>query len=200
MRYNELKRRIEEYLACDMSEFKEKGDQGEGLFVTHMVKNYKIKRIIDHVINTKRQMIESAIMTSDMQMAETVCLHISTRLVNERYHDICHNQGIVHGNKIDIKTATDILNYAFTTLGLDVTLDGRDVIDKYYKLNDSKKTDDTNSILELHIPHGSSNGDVFKAVFPDTSIMFADDKPIYVGLSKTSDESWWDKPYVGIED
>lgn len=182
MKQGELKRRIEEYLAMEMSEFKEKGDQGEGLFVTHLVKNYKIRRIIDLVIDAKRQMIESTTMTSDMQMAEIVCLNISMSLVHERYNDICHYQGMTAA-AINIKTATDFLNYAFEKFGLDVTLDGRNVIDKYYRLNDSKKTDDTNSTLELHIPHGSSNGDVFKAVFPH-------------GFAK----DWWNAPYDGKED
>jgi hypothetical protein len=73
-----------------------------------------------------------------------------------------------------------------------VSLDGRKIIDEYYKVD--------NHQIYISIPEGATNGDVFKTVFPDISIMFADDKPIYVGLSETSDKSWWDTPYAKRDD
>ena len=198
MKYGELKKSITEYLATGMSEFKEKGDQGEGLFVTHLVKSSQVRVIVDDAIATKRETIYAATMSSNMRIAEIACLNINKRLVYDRYSDILHNHSFPN-RKIDIVTATDFLNYAFTTLGLDVTLDGRNVIDKYYELNDSKEVDDTISILELRIPRGSSNGDVFKAVFPKRDYVVVDLETTcaYRGAKIRSDRDWWDVPYEG---
>ena len=176
MKNGELKRRIEEYLAMGMSEFKEKGDQGEGLFVTHLVKSSRIRVILNVITDTRRQSILSE------SEEKNVLFHICKNIIYDRYSDMCQNHSFSDG-VIDIVTATDFLNYAFEKFGFDLILDGRNVIDKYYELNASKKADDTISILEVRIPRGSSNGDVFKAVFPH-------------GV----DMGWWSAPYAGKED
>jgi hypothetical protein len=183
MKQGELKRRITEYLINGMSEIEEKDDQNAGTFVTHLVQAHRIRVIFDALLGVKRR----AVRTDD----DSVCIEICDRLIHDRYHDACLDRGFSDG-KMDIETATDLLNYAFKTLDFNVSLDGRKIIDEYYKVD--------NHQIYISIPEGATNGEVFKTVFPDMSIMFANNKPIYVGPSETSDESWWDAPYVRRDD
>lgn len=183
MKQGELKRRITEYLVNGMSEIEEKDDQNAGTFVTHLVQAYRVRVIFDAMLGVRRR----AVRTDN----DKVCIEICERLIHDRYHDACLDQGFTDG-KMDIKTATDLLNYAFKTLDFNVTLDGRKIIDEYYKVD--------NHQIYISIPEGATNGDVFNAVFSDMSIMFANDMPIYVGPSESSDESWWDKTYERRDD
>lgn len=136
MKQGELKRRITKYLASDMSEFKAKDDQNVGWMVTHLIESSRVRSVVEIAFDARRQRIIAA-KTSDAKIAEIVCLNICKKLIDERYQ-MCLDNAFSDG-KIDIKTATDFLNYAFTVLDLNVTLDGRNIIDEYYKVENDRE-------------------------------------------------------------